>query len=224
MKHKPETSKLNPTKNIDPTRQRIIDAAGMLFAKQGFAATSVREITRAAQCNLAAMNYHFGNKEKLYIEVFHLELIKLREQRIGGIQQTLQEEKGDNSLEGFLRGFATIFLAPLIQEETGPRLIQMMMREMLESHLPEGMFLNEVVIPVNRVLLDALTRVCPGLDEARAQLCIFSIIGQLIHIVRMHNVVGHAKVEKFLLPDIDNLVEHVVRFSTAGVRDNLVND
>lgn len=51
------------------TRQALLDAARPLFARQGFAGTSVREITRAAGVNLGAVTYHFGSKRALYEEV-----------------------------------------------------------------------------------------------------------------------------------------------------------
>ncbi|MEJ2220434.1 MAG: TetR family transcriptional regulator, partial [Desulfobacterales bacterium] len=56
--------------NNDHTRERILDEAESLFALKGYDAVSVREITGAANCNLAAVNYHFGNKRNLYLEVF----------------------------------------------------------------------------------------------------------------------------------------------------------
>ncbi len=52
------------------TKERILDTAEVLFAQKGYQAVSVREITSAARCNLAAVNYHFGKKENLYLEVF----------------------------------------------------------------------------------------------------------------------------------------------------------
>jgi AcrR family transcriptional regulator len=52
------------------TKQKILEAANNLFAKHGFAGTSVREIATQAEVNLAAINYHFQNKEKLYMNVF----------------------------------------------------------------------------------------------------------------------------------------------------------
>ena len=54
----------------DLTRERVLDEAETLFAQKGYHAVSVREITTAAECNLAAVNYHFGNKQNLYLEVF----------------------------------------------------------------------------------------------------------------------------------------------------------
>ena len=47
------------------TCERILDAAERLFAEQGFHATTLRQITRAADVNLAAVNYHMGSKQAL---------------------------------------------------------------------------------------------------------------------------------------------------------------
>ena len=51
------------------TREKLLDAAERLFAEQGFDSTSLRQITAAAGANLAAVNYHFGSKEDLIVEV-----------------------------------------------------------------------------------------------------------------------------------------------------------
>ena len=52
------------------TKNDILDAAEFLFAEQGFAQTSMREITNRAQVNLASVNYHFGSKKNLIQSVF----------------------------------------------------------------------------------------------------------------------------------------------------------
>ena len=54
----------------DIPKERLLDEAEALFARKGFHAVSIREITSAAGCNLVAVNYHFGTKENLYLEVF----------------------------------------------------------------------------------------------------------------------------------------------------------
>ena len=48
------------------TRDRILDAARHLFAEHGYDGTSIRDITVAAEANVAAVGYHFGSKEGLY--------------------------------------------------------------------------------------------------------------------------------------------------------------
>ena len=53
---------------MDETRQRLLDTAGEVFAEKGFQAATVRQICGMAGVNIAAINYHFGDKERLYIE------------------------------------------------------------------------------------------------------------------------------------------------------------
>src|SRR5260370_32171647 len=53
----------------DETRRQLLEAAGEVFAEVGFRDATVREICRRAGANIAAVNYHFGGKEKLYTEV-----------------------------------------------------------------------------------------------------------------------------------------------------------
>src|SRR5580658_9085542 len=48
------------------TRQRLLDAAGRAFAEFGFRDATVRDICKRASANVAAVNYHFGDKERLY--------------------------------------------------------------------------------------------------------------------------------------------------------------
>jgi AcrR family transcriptional regulator len=60
---------------------------------EAFYAVTVREITRAARCNLAAVNYHFGNKQNLYMEVFRC-LWKPRAKRVLARFEKLLETQG----------------------------------------------------------------------------------------------------------------------------------
>ena len=64
-----------------PTKDKILDAAERLFARDGFDATSLRAITTEAQVNLAAVNYHFKSKEALMLAVFARHLKPVAEQR-----------------------------------------------------------------------------------------------------------------------------------------------
>src|SRR5262245_13720798 len=53
----------------DDTRERVMEAAGELFAERGFRGTTMRAIAETAGTNLASAHYHFGSKEKLYLDV-----------------------------------------------------------------------------------------------------------------------------------------------------------
>ncbi|WP_322999119.1 TetR/AcrR family transcriptional regulator [Castellaniella sp.] len=64
------------------TRDAILDAAEHLFAEQGHDKTSMRQITKAAEVNLSAVNYHFGSKDALIEAVFQRRLDALNDERL----------------------------------------------------------------------------------------------------------------------------------------------
>src|SRR5205085_319722 len=57
-----------PSHESDTTRERILDAAGEIFAERGFDAATIREICKRADANIAAVNYYYRDKECLYLE------------------------------------------------------------------------------------------------------------------------------------------------------------
>jgi len=57
------------TATQDPTREKLLEVAGPIFAGRGYQATTIREICAGAGANVAAINYHFGDKLGLYTEV-----------------------------------------------------------------------------------------------------------------------------------------------------------
>src|SRR4051794_16764001 len=61
------------------TRRRVLEAATRLFAADGFKKVTVREICREAGANVAAVNYHFGDKLGLYQEVMARAMEIMRE-------------------------------------------------------------------------------------------------------------------------------------------------
>ncbi|MBZ5587268.1 MAG: CerR family C-terminal domain-containing protein [Acidobacteriia bacterium] len=197
------------------TRKRLLDTAECLFADRGFAATSVRDITAAADCNLAAVNYHFGGKQNLYREVFRRRLAALREQRIASIHAA-REETG--SLEAVLAAFAGTFLEPLVRRGRSRSVLDLLQREMLDPQLPPDMYRSEFVEPINGVLVSAMMSATPGLDVRSARVCAISVIGQLVQLARQ---VRRARLQPSAGDDVSALSEtvaQIVRFSAAGVR------
>lgn len=84
------------------TRERILDAASVLFAERGYAETSLRTITTAAGVNLAAVNYHFGSKKALIQAVFARVLAPFCDTLSANIDQ-LDEQGKSASAEDLFR-------------------------------------------------------------------------------------------------------------------------
>jgi len=200
------------------TCARLLDAAEGLFAEKGFAATSIREITVAAGCNIAAVNYHFRSKEALYHEVFRRRLAELRERRIGSIELALSAAGRKATLEHVLRSFAEAFLEPFVDRASGARLLRIWSWELIDPHLPDGTFVDEMLEPVRRAFIKALAVTCPDIDDDAARRCVASLMGQLVHAVQLRRFDVGTRSEKKERAERAQLVEHVVRFSAAGIR------
>lgn len=67
---------------VDATSLRIFQAAEVLFAENGFHGTTLREITAAAGVNLAAVNYYYGDKQSLYVEIMSQRLGQINTARL----------------------------------------------------------------------------------------------------------------------------------------------
>jgi len=197
---------------------RLLDAAEELFCEHGFEGTGVREIAAAAGCNIASVNYYFGGKEKLYTEVWRRHLLLLRDARITSIDKVMSKSDSDPRLEDLLRSYANTFIEPLVDESSDRRFIKLMAREMIDQHLPPNMFFEEMIVPVMTTLQQALVKTCPGLEKSKAQLSILSIVGQLIHTVGVRTMFEQADSPELPKFDLTELVNHIVKFSAAGIR------
>ena len=204
--------------STDDLRQKILDTAEELFSQKGFRGTSIRDITERANCNIASVNYHFHGKENLYIEIFRHHMNTIRNQRIDAIQNLLSEKGKNATLEELIDRFSTAFLEPFLKKGSGQRLMELMMRERYDPQLPQHMFVEEIIQPVKTIMKDALLQVCSKLNDTEAELCIHSIVGQLVHIIQAQEL--FKGMDKTTVPvlDLSKAVEHVVKFSVGGIR------
>ncbi len=199
-------------------QDRLIEAAEELFCRRGFNETSVRDIATLAGCNVASVNYYFGGKDNLYLEIWRRRLAFMRDTRLASIEKVMSASR-QPQLEDLLRSYATSFIEPLIDGSSHCRFINLMAREMIDPHLPRDMYLTEMVSPVLDALSGALLRICPWLERGKVSMIIFSIVGQLLmHTVcvkEMFEGSNHPDLSKI---DVDSIVNHVVEFSASGIR------
>ena len=86
-------------------RERILDTAEQLFAREGVMAVTLRSIAAAADVNVAAVNYYFGSKEKLFEEMFVRRIAPLNEERLLRLQACNDQSAGKPSLEAIVKAY-----------------------------------------------------------------------------------------------------------------------
>lgn len=139
-------------------RCRLLDAALALFAENGFAKTSTREIARAAKTNIASISYYFGDKQGLYRAVFD---DPRNNPQIDPHEMALAATDIRTTLDILFRGFVD----PLKAGDTARQCMKLHFREMVE---PTGMWQAEIdnnIKPAHEALVQALCRHL-GLDDA----------------------------------------------------------
>ncbi len=203
--------------DCEDTRDRILSAAQKLFAEKGFDATSVRDITTEAGCNVASVNYHFGGKENLYLETFQSMLAVLRGQRLALLEELIGREPVP-TLEEFLRSFADGFIDPLANRSHGRLFMALVSREMVDPRLPHDVFFKEFVHPVLERAMVALSEFGPKLEPETARMCIMAIVGQLLHALRAHHLFAHHDPTLGYSEHLKEYIPHFVRFAAGGIR------
>jgi AcrR family transcriptional regulator len=92
------------------TQARVLKAAARLFGESGFKRVTVREICRSAKANVAAVNYHFGDKLGLYREVLQSAIDAMR-----ATNEAAREAGQGQPAEEQLRRYISVFLHRLLR-------------------------------------------------------------------------------------------------------------
>jgi AcrR family transcriptional regulator len=159
------------------SRERLLLAAMRLFAGQGFAATSTREIALAAGTNIASISYYFGDKAGLYRAAF-----SALAPRAGDDMAAFTDPGA--TLRESLQAFYAMLLAPLKHGDLARLCMRLWFREMLE---PTGVWLEEIdngIKPAHAGLMLVLGRHLqvdqPGDDVARLAFCVVGLAMQMM--------------------------------------------
>ena len=145
------------------TKDRILHAAEELFAQQGFASTSLRQVTSRADVNIAAVNYHFGSKDNLVNEVFRRRMDDMSVERLKALRQAVQAHPGE--LEPVLAAFVEPALAMAQDRHGGGAFIRVIARAYAESNDSLRKFLSDQYGHVLRDFAKAIDGCVPGLGK-----------------------------------------------------------
>jgi AcrR family transcriptional regulator len=202
------------------TKQRILDAAEHLFARDGYHATSLRGITTTADANLAAVNYHFGSKEALLEAVIVRRLDPLNEIRRGQLEALLQKAELAGELPScreVLRAFVEPTLRLRQQGSEAEDFIALIGRTLAEPRgIAMSIFLRHMQ-PLLQRIFQALALSLPALTEQDLFWRMHFTMGCLSHIMRCHERYSMVPENVNIDLPVDELIEHFLDFTTAGM-------
>ena len=200
----------------EATRHQLLEAAGEVFAEVGFRDATVREICRRAGANIAAVNYHFGDKETLYTEVLRYAHGKALEK-----YPPLLGVAGDAPPEKKLRAFVHSLLLRIFDKGPTAWYGKLMSREMVEPTAALDSLVEERIRPMADQLWEIVADMlaCP-LNDEKVRLCAFSVVSQCVFFHHCRPVVIPA-VSAAMPQDaasIEHLADHITNFSLAAMK------
>ncbi len=198
------------------TKSRILEATECLVAEHGFEAVSLRDITSNAAVNVAAVNYHFGSKEKLFEAIQCRYIEPINEDRLRIIAELTAEGRAPNVreiLEAFMRPFLTV----VKRSEMSEKLFFKLMGRCVIDHqggLPEDMIpgIKKVAETFTAALLVAAPNLTTELALWRLHFTFGVMTQTLLHGDLLHSLTDGACGD----PDAEAQFLEMIDFCEAG--------
>ncbi len=196
----------------EQTRDRLLEAAGEIFAEYGFQAATIRDICRRGKANVAAVNYYFGDKRALYIAA-----VERAHCNTAGLINVVWPEGWTPQQK--LRVFIRQWLEQQLAEDLPSWHMRLMLREMADPTDACVKLVEAYIRPMAETLRGVIRELTPDdLAERQGWMIGFSIVSQCLF-YKVHRpiaelLVGRDEYTHFNLPVI---AEHITRFSLAAL-------
>lgn len=207
-----------PDSSPDETRSRLLEAAGQVFAERGFHSATVRDICKIANANVAAIHYHFGDKESLYTVV-------LRESYKAALKKypPLLDTPASAPPAERLRAFIQSLLFRVLDEGRPAWHGKLMLREMAEPTSALDDLVKQGIRPLfellSSIVRDVICSEFPGSNPPPALVaeCVQSIIGQCTFYKFTQPVLERLRPASASSRTVPALAEHISEFSLHGI-------
>src|ERR1700730_5141113 len=191
------------------TKSRILDSAEKLFGMNGFDGTSLRDITTAADVNLAAINYHFQSKDSLIDAIVARRIQPVNKKRL----ELLQAAGAYRTVEQIL----CAFMAPVMQVKADV-LAPLIGRILSNPELFVERVFHKHLAPVSQRFIEALSRALPDLPPSELLWRLHFSVGVMTHTMLWGRIFPRITNGVCDISDREALVERTVRFVAAGFR------
>jgi len=199
----------------DPTREKLLEVAGPIFADRGYQAATIREICAAAGANVAAINYHFGDKLGLYTEVLQQ---SVRAAQLLAVQSTLDENAPP---EKILRALIRARLRSINGKDLPDWHSRLLAHELAQPTPALRQLIDKLTRPVFKRLLEIIGRMIglpPNDDHTR--LCAISLVGQVLAYVLPGPLLTEIWPDLKMTPkQVERIADHIADFSLSYLQD-----
>jgi AcrR family transcriptional regulator len=210
---KPAKRKRLPTP--DPTREKLLEVAGPIFADRGYQAATIREICGEAGANVAAVNYHFGDKLGLYTEVLQQ---SVRAAQVKAVQNVLDQTAPP---EDILRALIRARLRSITGKDLPDWHSRLLAHELVRPTPALRQLIKKVARPIYRRLLELIGGIIgfpPNDDNTR--LCAISVVGQVLAYVLPGPLLSEIWPELKMTPQqVERVADHIADFSLSYLQD-----
>jgi AcrR family transcriptional regulator len=194
------------------TQDRLLQAAARLFAARGFSKVTVRDIALKAHANVAAVNYHFGDKAALYEAV-----LKAAIRVMQGTTDAAREAGRDRSPDEQLAAYISVFLGRVF-EGRDSWIHQLMMREIGDPTSALDLIVEQVVKPRFRYLSEIVAALIGcRVDDDRVWKCVVSVHSQCLALLE-NPVAPRMGIPPMTQERVQEMARHIARFSVGGIR------
>ena len=199
----------------DDTHARLLETAGRVFAESGFQAAKVRDICKRAGVNIAAVNYHFGDKLGLYEQV--LRYAACAAGNVTEFDPRLPGRTPQEKLYAFVRGM----LQSMYGEDRPAWPVRLMTHELAQPTPLLAGVVEQMIRPrynAVRALVGGVIGLPP--DHRWTRFCAHSIMGQVILYAHGREVLNRLWPElKFTPETLDEIAGHIATFSYAALQN-----
>jgi AcrR family transcriptional regulator len=202
-------------------KRRLLDAAEQLFSERGFEAVSVRDITRLANANVAAVNYHFGSREELVELVLARHLTPVNEERLARLETAEKKWSGkapplEEVIDAYVRPLAGAVRKSELPESACRKLLGRIFALRGDGFPPE---LEEGMENLGQRFTRALAKCLPPVPPEELAWRLHFMNGGLIHLLLRQELLQRADYGASGAPTMEAALGRFIRFAAAGLRE-----
>jgi TetR/AcrR family transcriptional regulator, regulator of cefoperazone and chloramphenicol sensitivity len=200
------------TTRSSETRQRLLEAAAEVFADGGYRRATIAKICRRAGTNIAAVHYHFGDKQGLYAAVFDYAQRRASREDAATVDEAA-------SAEDRLRAHVATFVGRLLDPQRPAWISRLLAHELIEPTQILDRLVRNRMRANHQLIAGAIGELLgAAATPETVRLCTLSVVSQCVFYRNSAAVVTRLYPEIVPAKEVERIADHVTQFSLAAIR------